>query len=88
MGPQPDISNKLVLERYEMFNKRTGHIAPPMRTVEDVTGDKFIEISETADFIFNIGEKNTRSYNSFTSYGKPVLNFYPSISPAVIYNTE
>ena len=44
MGPQPDISNELVVERYKEFNKRSGMNAPAMRTVSDVIGDKFIEI--------------------------------------------
>jgi len=86
MGPQPDISNRLVLERYKMYSDRTGQKAPPMRTVQEVTGDKFIEIVNTADFILNIGEKYTPSYNSFIEYGKPVLNFLPSVSPAVTFD--
>lgn len=86
MGPQPDVSNKRVIERYEMFRKRTGHFAPPMRTVESVTGDNFKEIMNTADYIFNIGEKGTPSFKSFLGYGKPVLNFYSSISPAVQFD--
>jgi len=85
MGPQPDISNERTLERYKMFQDRTGFHAPPMRTVSDVTGDKFSQIMETADCIFNIGEKGTPSYDSFLKYDKPVLNFYPSISPAVSF---
>jgi glycosyltransferase involved in cell wall biosynthesis len=88
MGPQPDISNKRTIERYDMFNNRTGHHAPPMRTVNDVTGEKFVEIMDTADFVFNIGEKGTPSYNSFLSYDKPVINFYPSISPAVKFEDD
>jgi len=83
MGPQPDISNNLVLRRYKMFAERTGHVAPPMRTVGDVIGESFLEIINTADFVFNIGEKHTRSYDSFLKYGKPVLHFYPSVSPSV-----
>lgn len=88
MGPQPDVSNALVLARYKMFGKRTGRNAPPMRTVEEVTGDKFIQIVNTADFIFNIGEKNTPSYKSFLNYGKPVINFFPSVCPDVNYNPD
>lgn len=86
MGPQPDVSNELVLKRYEMFYKRTGHYAPPMRTVTEVTGQKFIEIIENTDFIFSVGEKNTASYNSYVGYKKPVLNFYPAVSPAVFFD--
>jgi hypothetical protein len=88
MGPQPDISNERTLERYRMFNERTGYYAPPMRTVQDVIGDNFKKIIETADCVFNIGEKGTPSYNSFLPYQKPVINFYPSISPAVSYENE
>ena len=88
MGPQPDVSNELVLERYKMFKERTGYNAPPMRTVAQVTGEEFIKIADTADFIFNIGEKDTHSYNSFLKYGKPVLNFLPSVSPLLHFNPE
>jgi len=87
MGPQPDVSNERVLARYKLFHERTGYRAPPMRLVEDVTGDMFIDIAEMADFILCIGEKNTRSYNSFIKYGN-ILNFYPSTSPAVNFNSD
>lgn len=83
MGPQPDVSNELVLRRYQMFNERTKSSAPPMRTVQDVTGDKFLELVDTADCIFNIGEKGTPSYNSYLPYDIPVINFLPSTSPKV-----
>tara|TARA_R110000824_G_scaffold4503_2_gene21763 strand:+ start:6998 stop:8128 length:1131 start_codon:yes stop_codon:yes gene_type:complete len=83
MGPQPDVSNELVLRRYKMFNERTKSSAPPMRTVQDVTGDKFLELVDTADCIFNIGEKDTPSYNSYLPYNTPVINFLPSTSPKV-----
>ena len=88
MGPQPDVSNSLVLKRYEMFNNRTGNIAPPMRTVELVTGENFNKIIENTDYIFNIGENNSCSYKSFLNYKKPVLNFYPGISPSVTFNAD
>lgn len=86
MGPQPDISNELVLNRYKDFHERTGFYAPPTRTVTDVIGDKFLEIMSETDFIFNIGEKDNRSYQSFLKYNKPILNFYPAINPSVQYN--
>ncbi len=88
MGPQPDVSNALVHKRYKMFHERTGHNAPPMRTVGEVTGNNFLKIIDTADYVFNIGEENTQSYNSFLKYGKPVVNFYPSISPFVSYHPQ
>jgi glycosyltransferase involved in cell wall biosynthesis len=86
MGPQPDTSNELVLERYAAFQARTGRYAPPTRTVQDVTGDKFLEIMSQTDFIFNIGEKGNESYNSYLKYGKPILHFYPAVSPSVSYD--
>jgi hypothetical protein len=88
MGPQPDISNKLVLERYEMFHKRTGQYAPPMRTVDAVTGENFIRIIKSTDFIFNAGEQNSPAYNSFVKYGKPVINIYPPSSPSVVFDSD
>jgi glycosyltransferase involved in cell wall biosynthesis len=88
MGPQPDVSNALVLERYKEFHRRTGTYAPPMRTVQDVIGEKFDEIIRTATHIFNIGEKGNRSYNSYLKYGRPVIHFYPAVSPAVKFKSE
>jgi len=88
MGPQPDISNELVLKRYDIFKERTGVNAPPMRTVTEVTGENFKKIITKADYVFNIGQKNNNSYKSFLPYGKPVLNFYPSSSPDVKYNNS
>jgi hypothetical protein len=88
MGPQPDTSNKLTLKRYDMFRERTGKTAPPMRTVEQVTGDNFLKIVEAADCIFNIGEKNTNSFKSYEEYGLPIFNFYPAISPKVTFNNS
>tara|TARA_R100000278_G_scaffold122532_2_gene108956 strand:- start:1208 stop:2332 length:1125 start_codon:yes stop_codon:yes gene_type:complete len=88
MGPQPDISNQRTLERYEMFNNRTGLNAPPMRTVSEVTGDKYLDIVSEADYIFSIGGKDTQSYKSFLNSGLPVLNFYPSSSPKISYSSE
>ena len=88
MGPQPDISNELVVGRYRMFHERTGHYAPPMRTVTDVIGDKFLEIMSQTDYILNIGEPDNQSYKSYEKYGKKMLNFFPAISPKVSFSSE
>lgn len=88
MGPQPDVSNELVLQRYRDFHSRTGRYAPPTRTVSDVTGDKFLEIMSETDFIFNIGEKENESYKSYLKYNKPILHFYPAVSPSVSYDSN
>jgi len=88
MGPQPDISNELVVDRYKQFNKRCNMNAPTMRTVSDVIGDKFLDIIDSTTAIFNIGEKENESYKSYQKYGKKIYSFYPAISPAVSYNEE
>jgi hypothetical protein len=88
MGPQPDESSRLVIERYKMFNERTGMNVPTMRVPSMVSGDKWLEIVGACDYIFNIGEKDNNSYKSFVPYGKPLLNFYPSTSPKVQFNVN
>ena len=88
MGPQPDISNELVLRRYDEFKNRTGFHAPPMRTVTEVTGKNFLDIMDNTDFILCIGERGTNSHKSFLKYNKPILNFLPSISPKVAFKPE
>jgi glycosyltransferase involved in cell wall biosynthesis len=86
MGPQPDVSNELVVKRYNEFNQRTGSNAPPMRTVAEVVGSKFLEIISETDFILNIGEPENQSFKSYLKYNKPILNFYPAVSPLVLFN--
>tara|TARA_B100001094_G_scaffold170821_1_gene165232 strand:- start:20721 stop:21857 length:1137 start_codon:yes stop_codon:yes gene_type:complete len=83
MGPQPDVSNKRTLARYDAFRERTGIHAPPMRTVNDVVGKSFTKIIEQTSDIFIIGEKGTKSYESFVGYEKPVSSFYPAVSSDV-----
>ena len=84
MGPAR--FDDLVRERYDMFHKRTGMYAPPMRLSGELTDDKLNEIIDTTDFIFNAGEEDSLAYNSFLKYGKPVLNIYPPCSPAVTFD--
>ena len=88
MGPQPDVSNERVVERYEYFNKRTGLNAKPMRTVTEVIGEKYRDIINETDYIFNIGEKGSQSSNSYIGSKIPVLNFFPSISPKVKFQSH
>jgi glycosyltransferase involved in cell wall biosynthesis len=57
-----------------------------MRTVGEVTGKNFLDIIDTADCVLTIGEKGTRSYNSYLKYGKKVLNFTPAVSPDVAHD--
>jgi hypothetical protein len=86
MGPQPDESARLVLERYKLFNDRTGRNVPTMRAPTNVCGDVWLEIMKSTDYIFNIGEENNQSSKSFLPYGKPIINFYPSSSPKLQFH--
>jgi glycosyltransferase involved in cell wall biosynthesis len=91
MGPQPDVSAKRTIERYQLFNRRNNLNIPTMRVPDKVTGETWNEILNAADYIFNIGEVGTESYNSYLPYlsdPKTILNFYPSISPKVIFKPE
>jgi glycosyltransferase involved in cell wall biosynthesis len=88
MGPQPDISNKRVIARYDAFQKRTGINAPPQRTVTDVIGPAFLEIIENTDYIFCIGELQTKSFQSMLGYDVPVLPFYPAVTNSVKFRSE
>lgn len=83
MGPQPDESTRLTQQRYKLFNDRTGLGVPTMRAPTMVSGDMWLKIVDSTDYIFNIGEKNNQSYKSFLPYGKPIISFYPSSSPKV-----
>lgn len=87
-GPQPDISARLVLERYENFNKRHGSNVPPMRAPVTVTGSVWEEIISATDYIINIGEEGNSSFNSLVPYEKPIFGYYPAISPQVTFNKE
>ena len=73
-GPEPSLSNRLVRERYDNFNERTGLAAPYMRT-SDVD---FEEFAAVANYIFCIGEKGGFSYNSYAKHGLPIFSIMPS----------
>jgi hypothetical protein len=88
MGPEPNISNNRVLERYDYFRSRTGINAPPMRTVSEVINDKFKEIIDQTDIIFTIGERNTKSYNSYLYLNKPIITAYPAVSDKVRFDNQ
>ena len=73
-GPEPSLSNKLVKERYDNFNKRTKSSAPYMRTT-DVDINKFVSV---ADYIFCIGEENGFSMQSYAHHNVKTLSILPS----------
>ena len=73
-GPEPSLSNRLVRERYDKFNERTGLRAPYMRTV-DVD---FKEFAAVGNYIFCVGEKGEFSCNSYAKHGLPIFPIIPS----------
>ncbi len=73
-GPEPSISNLLVKERYDNFNKRNNLMVPSMRMV-DIDFNKFVSL---ADYIFCIGEKNGFSFNSYKMHKLPTISIMPS----------
>ena len=77
-GPEPSLSNKLVKERYDNFNKRTKSQAPYMRTVEV----DFNEFASVTDYIFCIGEENGFSYKSYARHNIKTLSILPSTVPS------
>ncbi len=79
-GPEPNLSNKLVKERYDRFRERTGIDAPYMRTITEISFDKFAEV---ADYFFCIGEPGTFGFESYKKHNKLCYSILPSTSPEI-----
>jgi hypothetical protein len=84
-GPEPKLSNKLVMEHYARFNRRHGCDVSAMRLTEGIDFESF---AEDTDFFMPIGELQTFCPQSYITLGKPVLNYLPSTSPAVRFLPE
>lgn len=84
-GPEPRLSNQLVLEQYDRFNRRHGSNVPAMRLTEGIDFESF---AQDADYFMPIGEPHTFCPQSYEALGKPVLNYMPSSSPAVRFLPE
>lgn len=84
-GPEPRLSNKLVLAQYARFNQRHGCKVPAMRLTEGIDFESF---ARDTDYFMPIGEKHTFCPESYTALGKPVLNYLPSTSPAIRFLPE
>lgn len=82
-GTDPTKREGLGLQVYEMFHKRTGIYAAPMRIFDKADFNEFINYT---DYIFCIGEKNVFSYMSYKKYGKPVLSITPGTSPDIQFS--
>ena len=84
-GPEPRLSNKLVLEQYARFNHRHGCNVPAMRLTEGIDFESF---SCDTDYFMPIGGQGTFCPESYGNLGKPVLNYLPSTSPAIRFLPE
>jgi glycosyltransferase involved in cell wall biosynthesis len=84
-GPEPNLSNKLVKERYDQFRERTGIDAPYMRIITEVDFDKF---SGLTDYIFCIGEPGTFSFESYKKHNRPCYSILPGTSPDIRFSED
>ncbi|WP_422682087.1 glycosyltransferase [Candidatus Methylopumilus universalis] len=79
-GPEPQISNKLVLARYKLFDKRWNVSSSPMRLTE---GLQFLNFCKITDYFLVIGEKGTFCPDTYKKFKIPILNYFPSSYPAI-----
>ncbi len=84
-GPEPRLSNKLVLEHYARFNRRHDCKVPAMRLTEGIDFESF---ARDTDYFIPIGEQHTFCPQSYMALGMPVLNYLPSTSPAIRFKSE
>ncbi len=82
-GPEPTISNKLVTEQYERFNKRKKSKVPAMRLTQDLDFESFARI---ADYFLVIGEPGSFCPETYEYLKKPVLTYLPSSSPKISFD--
>lgn len=79
-GPDPDVKNELVKERYDQFNKRNRQNAPYMRIITDINFEEFVSLS---DYMLCVGNTDSFSYRSYAKYNKPIYPILPSTSPKI-----
>ena len=84
-GPDPELSNVLVKDRYDTFRERTGVHAPYMRTITMVDFPAFLEVT---DAIFCFAEAGTFSFRTYEKYGKPVYPILPGTSPNIRFSPD
>lgn len=83
-GPEPELANRLVLERYQAFRERTGIDAAPMRVMDRVDVNRNVAAS---DAVLNL-DSNGFSSASWSRFGLPVHTLYPSTSPACKFDPD
>lgn len=83
-GPEPDLANRLILDRYEAFHERTGIDAAPMRVMDRVDVERNVAAT---DAILNL-DSNGFSSSSWSRFGLPVHTLYPSTSPECKFDPD
>ena len=78
-GPDPELSNKLVRERYVNFNLRHNSHAPTMRMIE-IDFDSF---AKSADALLIVGEEGQFSWDSYKRHNIPMYNYLPGCSSEI-----
>lgn len=83
-GPEPQISNKLVKQRYDDFCNRNKIKVPYSRT----SNIDFPSFVKCADSIMYIGERGQFSNNSYQDMGLPVHSILPSSANSIEYKSH
>ena len=84
-GPEPTLSNSLVKERYDSFNKKNKTKTRYKRTT-DIPFEKFLNIS---DSIFSFGEKNQFCGQSYKEKSRlPIYNILPSVDENLYFENS
>lgn len=78
-GPDPELSNKLVRERYTEFNLRHNSHVPTMRTIEV----DFDSHAKSADALLIVGEEGQFSSDSYKRHNVPMYNYFPGCSSEI-----
>ena len=84
-GPEPSLSNKLVKERYDNFNKRNKSEISYKR-ISDINFDEFIKIS---DSILSFGELDQFCDLSYKKkFDLPLYNIIPSVDKGLQFKNK
>ena len=84
-GPEPILSNRLVQEQYDRFNRRHNSNVPAMRLTSGINFSAFLE---STDYILAIGEQGQFCSESYKETGKPILTFLPGTNQDIKFIPE
>lgn len=86
-GPNPDISNRLIEERYNFFYQRHPELENKLhmrRTIR--TGDQIDAAMANTDYIFCIG--NEFSFSTYEKFNKKIFRIFPSSHPQLHFDIK